>query len=90
MAFSKTAEPGSFIAGGNFYGTIPYEGRYDALLPTELSFNKASGSFTTGFTIQEFDGEIRDIKWINIAGNKKLLMIAGNNKELVFLKNRKG
>ena len=90
MSFSKTAEPGSFIAGGNFYGTIPYEGRYDALLPTEFSFNKASGSFTTGFAIQDFDGEIRDIKWINTAGNKKLLMIAGNNKELVFLMNRKG
>ena len=87
MSFSKVSENGSFIAGGNFYGTIPYEGRYDALLPTEFSFNKASGSFVQGSTIQNYDGEIRDIKWINIAGNR-LLMLAGNNKELVFLKNK--
>lgn len=89
MSFSKTAEPGSFIAGGNFYGTIPYEGRYDALLPTGFSFNMVPGSFTTGFTIQNFDGEIRDIKWITAADNKKLLLFARNNKELIFLKNKK-
>ena len=90
MSFTNGSKPGSFIAGGNFYGTIPYEGRYDALLPTEFLFNKPSGAFTTGFTIRNYDGEIRDIKWINTAGNKKLLLLAGNNKELVFLKNRKG
>ena len=89
MSFTNGSKPGSFIAGGNFYGTIPYEGRYDALLPTEFLFNKPSGAFT-GFTIRNYDGEIRDIKWINTAGNKKLLLLAGNNKELVFLKNRKG
>jgi enediyne biosynthesis protein E4 len=89
MSFSKAAEPGSFIAGGNFYGTIPYEGRYDALLPTEFSFNKGSNSFSAGFNIQNFDGEIRDIKWINVAGNQKLLMLARNNKELIFLRIKK-
>ena len=86
MSFSKTPQAGTFIAGGNFFGTIPYEGRYDALLPTAFSFNRSSGLFDTGFTIQNFDGEIRDIKWISAAENKKLLMLAGNNKELVFLK----
>jgi len=90
MSFSNGAAPGTFIAGGNFYGTIPYEGRYDALLPTAFSFNKTSGSFVTGFTIQDFDGEIRDIKWINTAGNKKLLLFARNNKELIFLKDKTG
>ena len=89
MSFAKAKEPGSFIAGGNFYGTIPYEGRYDALSPTEFSFDKRSKSFVTDFTIQNFDGEIRDIKWINTAGNKKLLLLAGNNKKLVFLRDKK-
>ena len=89
MSFSK-AEPESFIAGGNFYGAIPYEGRYDALLPTGFSFNKTSGLFVTGFSVQNFDGEIRDIKWITTAANRKLLLVARNNKELIFLKNRKG
>ncbi|HKC36616.1 MAG TPA: VCBS repeat-containing protein [Chitinophagaceae bacterium] len=90
MSFTKAAEPGSFIAGGNFYGTIPYEGRYDALLPTEFSFNSQTRSFETGFTIQNSDGEIRDIKWITAGSNKKLLLFARNNKELIFLKNKKG
>jgi hypothetical protein len=89
MSFSKATAPGSFIAGGNFYGTIPYEGRYDALLPAEFSFNKAMGSFATAFTIQNFDGEIRDIKWITTTANKRLLLFARNNKELIFLKNKK-
>ena len=89
MSFSKAAESSSFIAGGNFYGTIPYEGRYDALSPAGFSFNKASGSFVTGFTIQDFDGEIRDIKWVTTVAGKKLLVFARNNKELIFLKNKK-
>ena len=42
MSFTKASEPGTFIAGGNFYGVLPYEGRYDALLPTEFSFNKGT------------------------------------------------
>ena len=89
MSFSKAAEPGFFIGGGNFYGTIPYEGRYDALSPAGFSFNKASGSFVTSFTIQDFDGEIRDIKWVTTIASKKLLLFARNNKELIFLKNKK-
>ena len=90
MSFTKAAKPGSFIAGGNFYGVIPYEGRYDALLPTEFSFDEGRKQFSAGFNIQNLDGEIRDIKWINVAGNEKILMLARNNKELVFVKNPKG
>ena len=89
MAFAKATEPGSFMAGGNFYGVIPYEGRYDALLPTEFYFTNASRSFTTGLNVQDFNGEIRDIKWITVAGNEKLLMFASNNKELAFLRIKK-
>lgn len=89
MSFAKAAEPGKFIAGGNFYGTIPYEGRYDALSPTEFSFDKASKRFVTGSAIQTIDGEIRDIKWINTAGNVKIVLLARNNRDLVFLKYKK-
>ena len=88
MSFVNRPETGSFIAGGNFYGTIPYEGRYDALLPTEFSFDKTQGSFTTGFNIRNLDGEIRDMKWISGGNNKKILLLARNNQELIFLKNK--
>jgi enediyne biosynthesis protein E4 len=84
MAFAP--HPGnnmrSYIAGGNFYGTIPYEGRYDALLPTIFSIDKKSYEHL----LPAIDGEIRDMKWINVAGGNKILAFARNNMEIVFLK----
>lgn len=88
MSFSRSNKPGTFIAGGNFYGVIPYEGRYDALQPTGFSFNIGTKSFTTDYIIKNFDGEIRDMKWITLANNKKVLMLARNNRELLFLKEK--
>jgi len=76
----------SFLAAGNFYGTIPYEGRYDALLPAAFSFNKSINSFQSIGNTQLVEGEVRDAKWIKYAGGKQLLIIAQNNKGLVFLK----
>jgi hypothetical protein len=76
----------SFLAAGNFYGVIPYEGRYDALLLTAFSFNKTTGNFQVAEKIQAIDGEIRDAKWINYAGGGNVLIIAGNSKPLIFLK----
>ncbi len=70
----------SFIAAGNFYGVIPYEGRYDALSPTQFIFNKKENAFTTGFTLPLFDGEVRDMKWLRGAGKNKEIMIVRNNK----------
>ena len=85
FSFCRTSANGfgSFIAGGNFYGVIPYEGRYDALLPTFFSFNKATGGFQTNSNIPLHQGEVRDIKWINSKGGK-VLMIARNNENLQF------
>ena len=85
FSFCRTSANGSasFIAGGNFYGVIPYEGRYDALLPTFFSFNKATGGFNTNSNIPLHQGEVRDIKWINTKKGK-VLMIARNNKDLQF------
>jgi hypothetical protein len=71
-----------FIAGGNFFGTIPYEGRYDALLPVMFSCDGK----TIEHLVPGMEGEVRDIKWINVDNGKKILAIARNNKEIVFLK----
>lgn len=76
----------SYMAAGNFYGVIPYEGRYDALLPTSFSFHKGLGSFSDNAVIPSFDGEARDIKWINTQGEKNVLLIARNNNSLIFLR----
>ncbi len=79
-------QPGNFLAAGNFYGVIPYEGRYDALQPTFFSFNKSNNLFKTGSQLASFSGEARDAKWINYAGGQKVLMLARNNQPIVFLK----
>jgi hypothetical protein len=76
----------NILAAGNFYGVVPYEGRYDALMPTIFSYNKGQSVFTVQSLLAAIDGEVRDAKWINYAGGKKVLMIAKNNSEIVFLK----
>jgi enediyne biosynthesis protein E4 len=75
-----------YLAAGNFYGVIPYEGRYDALQPTFFSFNKKSNTLQYDSQLAAFTGEARDAKWINYAGGGKVLMIARNNQPLIFLK----
>ena len=73
----------NFIAGGNFYGTIPYEGKYDALCPTIFSYNK--NQFNISSILPDVKGEVRDMKWLNTA-NGKMLVIARNNDSLLFYK----
>jgi len=83
MAFANTTA--GYIAGGNFYGVIPYEGRYDALFPSLFSLNKIDNVFTNQAILPAIDGEVRDAKWLATSGNKKLMVIARNNKKLIFL-----
>ncbi len=86
FASADNVKKGSFIAAGNFYGVIPYEGRYDALQPTIFSYNSTTNKFDSEFNITSFDGEARDIKWLNKAGGNKIMAIARNNNTLQFYK----
>jgi enediyne biosynthesis protein E4 len=76
----------TWLACGNFYNVIPYEGRYDALQPTFFSYNKQQASFNYGSELASVMGQARDAKWINYAGGGKVLIIARNNQPLLFLK----
>lgn len=89
FAPSFSGDKGSVIAGGNFYGVIPFEGRYDALLPTVFSYNKVSNNFKTGVTIPNVTGEIRDIKNIKTGNGKEILVIARNSEKLLFFSQNK-
>ncbi len=75
----------NYFAAGNFYGVLPYEGKYDALQPTSFSFNNKTGQFNFQSILPSVNGEIRDAKWINYAGTK-VLIVARNNYQLIFLK----
>ncbi len=76
----------NYIACGNYYGVIPYEGRYDALQPSFFSFNKKQPSFQYDAMLASVSGQARDAKWINHAGGDKVLIVARNNGPLLFLK----
>jgi enediyne biosynthesis protein E4 len=86
MAFAN-GDNGDIIATGNFFGTIPYEGRYDALQPTFFYFDKQKKLFQKRYSVNNVDGEARDVKWINTKEQQKILAIARNNQPLIFLKN---
>ena len=87
MSFANNGN--SFIAAGNFYGTVPYEGRYDAMFPTIFLFNKNNQQFTTNSILSPLRTEARDTKWIKLANGTNALIIAGNNEPLHFLKSVK-
>jgi hypothetical protein len=84
MAFSQSKN-NRFLAGGNFFGVIPFEGRYDALQPTEFYYDNKKKAFVISGRIDDLNGEVRDIKWIN-TGKDKQLLIARNNQPLIFYK----
>lgn len=72
----------SYIAGGNFFEVSPYEGRYDAMLPTLFQFSK-KGAVQTGYLNEK--GCIRNIKSLTSATGKQLLLLAKNNDTLTVL-----
>ena len=76
------------ICGGNFFGVLPYEGRYDASYGNVLLNNQAS--FSSLSPLQSglsFRGEVRDIKKIMIR-HREVFMVARNNKSLLFYQNQ--
>jgi enediyne biosynthesis protein E4 len=76
----------NYLAAGNFYGVLPYEGRYDALHPTLFSYNTGSAQFNQSLILPDVQGEVRDMKWLNTKGGNKVLVMARNNDSLLFYK----
>jgi enediyne biosynthesis protein E4 len=72
-----------WLAGGNFYGVQPFEGRYDAMNPSVFGFNKR---LVFEGSLPGIGGECRDAKWIRVGGGKKLLVLARNNEGLAFFR----
>jgi hypothetical protein len=76
----------TWLAAGNFYGVMPYEGRYDALNPSFFSYQNNLKQFQYESALPALPGECRDAKWLNYTGGSKILVIARNNEPLVFYK----
>ncbi len=84
----KPAQPSrDFIAGGNFYGVLPYEGRYDAL-PLTLFHPDGIKPTEATSVIPSPGGEIRDLKWVHGSDNTPTLIVARNNDSLLFFQKK--
>ncbi len=79
------------IAAGNFYGVLPYEGRYDAsygnlLIGREHLPFRVVDPTRSGIMLE---GEIRDSKMIRTIGGNRLMMFSRNNNTILFYKQSK-
>jgi hypothetical protein len=85
--FSLTSAPDgkTITAGGNFYGVIPYEGRYDAMLVSTFRFGSDAAKPTFAGNMPRIIGEVRDAKWITV-NKEKAMLVARNNLPLMLLK----
>jgi enediyne biosynthesis protein E4 len=92
FSFQKTAANGNanmYLAGGNFFDVIPYEGRYDAQ-PLEL-FTINNKNIILNISQQNLwtvKGQVRDLKWLKTA-NGEVLTVARNNEPLLFFTSKK-
>lgn len=87
FAFLPTSDNKAYLAAGNFYGVTPYEGRYDAMVPTHFSYGLKK-SFQVDGLLNTVRSEVRDLKWLNTVGGKKVLVVASNNCQLQFFKDK--
>jgi hypothetical protein len=90
FAFQRVDNSGSYFTGGNFFGVLPYEGRYDAAALQTFDMRGARNG--QGDTLSErcrlldTKGEIRDLKWLHTVKYGDVLVAARNNDSLLFLK----
>ncbi|PWT97729.1 MAG: RNA-binding protein [Bacteroidetes bacterium] len=78
----------SLLLGGNFYGVLPFEGRYDASFGNML-IPQGADSFSnyplhfSGFVVK---GEVRDIRVIKSQSDKPYIIVARNNDSLAVFR----
>ena len=85
FAFAASATSKTIFAGGNFYGVVPYEGRYDAMRFSAYRFGKGESEPVFAGMLPGVEGEVRDARWIKVKGRPALL-VARNNMALKLLK----
>lgn len=88
FAFAQfSGDKNSILAGGNFYGVLPYEGRYDADYGNVLTADKnrnfqISSPVKNGFLLR---GEVRDIQKIKTK-NGYIYAVSRNNAGIQFFR----
>lgn len=86
FAFQKVASFNNaniFCAGGNFFETIPYEGRYDAQPMAFFAVDKNGKLYKVNHPPLLHGRQVRDLKWI-AGGKDSALIVAVNNENPVL------
>jgi hypothetical protein len=89
MSFQKLnrmpSNENTYICGGNFFEIIPYEGRYDAQPLALFAMNKSNTPrYIHQPDLLSVKGQVRDAKWIRVAGKGDVLVVARNKEGLLF------
>ncbi|MDE3145635.1 MAG: VCBS repeat-containing protein, partial [Bacteroidota bacterium] len=89
FSFQK-ADDNMYLAGGNFFDVIPYEGRYDA---QPLAMMKIKKDKTIDYVHQsnllDIKGQVRDLQWIRSANQNNYLLVARNNESILTYQRNK-
>jgi hypothetical protein len=87
MCWTQAKHPNGqnlWLAGGNFYDVMPYEGRYDAQPISLLTLDgKKNLVSLPPYDFSRLNCQVRDIKWMG-----DILLIAANNDSLLFFKKK--
>jgi enediyne biosynthesis protein E4 len=83
-AFCKVAE-NRYIAGGNFFDVIPYEGKYDAQAIAVFTYENGI-KVVPPQVLPVLRGQVRDVKQIARKDGSSLIAVAVNNDTLRLLK----
>src|SRR5690606_41969752 len=82
---NKNAGETTWLAGGNFFDVIHYEGRYDAQALSLFCIGKNTCKPVPQPDLAGMNGQVRDIKWLKTKDNLKVLLVARNNESLIVL-----
>ncbi len=85
FALAISPDGKSISAGGNFYGVVPYEGRYDGLLLSAYKTGSKQAGQQAEVQLPALSGEVRDAQWIMVK-NEPLLLVARSGGTLMLLK----
>jgi hypothetical protein len=88
FALAVSHDGKSLAAGGNFYGVVPYEGRYDGMLLSSYAIGKQTITQQPAVQYPALSGEIRDARWLMVQ-NEPMLLVARCGGTLMLLKQPK-
>jgi hypothetical protein len=84
MAVTKIGN-GKWIAAGNFFDVLPYEGRYDAMLPIIFSIHNRSVDVQGVLPTQ---GQVRAMETIKLSTSNALMILCNDEKLKMYTTNQ--